>query len=51
MSPSQPVRSMAAIVFTDIVGYGALVNRDDAAAMRYAPEQLARVAFKVTLPQ
>ena len=43
MNPTPPLRSLAAIVFTDIVGYSAHVNRDDANAMRMVEEHFALV--------
>ena len=44
MPAPQPVRSLAAIVFTDVVGYSALSHRDDAKALRLVEEhfQMAR---------
>jgi TolB-like protein/class 3 adenylate cyclase len=41
--PSQPTRSLAAIVFTDVVGYSALMHRDDDNALRLVAEHFKLV--------
>ncbi|HZP14155.1 MAG TPA: adenylate/guanylate cyclase domain-containing protein, partial [Nevskiaceae bacterium] len=43
MPSQQPVRRLAAIVFTDIVGYSRLVHRDDANALKLVGEHFALV--------
>ena len=58
-------RKLAAIMFTDMVGYSALSQRDEMfenihsdprwlpflRKLGRAPEQLAKIQFKVTLPR
>jgi serine/threonine-protein kinase len=43
MPPAQSARSLAAIVFTDVVGYSALSHRDDANALRLVEEHFRMV--------
>lgn len=43
MPATTPTRSLAAIVFTDIVGYSALAHRNDVDALRLASEHFALV--------
>jgi TolB-like protein/class 3 adenylate cyclase/tetratricopeptide (TPR) repeat protein len=44
MQTAQPARSLAAIVFTDVVGYSALSHTDDAKALRMVEEHFEMAA-------